>query len=639
MLQQVVSHDGTFPFLRVHALHRSALDSSLRGLTQWEVAVALRHGVAVGTDSPTDGHAAMCDTCVSLDGACLLVKQTGSQKVVACLPLGSAQVSWTWDRATGEVVLLVNTGDIDECCVWLFIVHDGSLEPMDCQMSACRALDALCECGAVRTSFACSLVITGDKPLGHGSAGEVWRAEAHHDEDEDEKAQASEEGQDERECRTGVACQAGICEVAAKVFLDASHADEECHGVPYALKREVGLLTDVQGHPNIIRLHSLFLLGADSVPTSRSDDVASVPRWCFTMEFCSRGDLHSAVSCSPFQENAARDIMKCILGALAYIHARGILHRDVKAENVLLRANGVPVLADFGISCRASDVQARMCRCGSPGSVAPEVLLGHGWHEKSDLFSAGVMLYYMLSGKGPFQRREVSETLNCTVNSRLSFSAHRCFRGASPEVKSFLRLLLGKSPDNRPLAEEALQETWFMGYAPPTVDIAERDTKSEIPFSQVAQVPQTTSCDTTDGDREPLVSGSQSWKPWNKSRLGRLAQSLRPQFATRPLPVFSPVRIRSAFRSGAKVSSVVPVSEADHLDHERLTSHTSTTSVPSISPSMSSRPSQTSQMSRSPNFCIPQENFDLDLMFEMGDHSKGMKIEMHRHSCVDIAWK
>jgi serine/threonine protein kinase len=92
-----------------------------------------------------------------------------------------------------------------------------------------------------------------------------------------------------------------------------------------------------------------------------------------------------------------------ILNALAYIHQRGILHRDLKPANILVRRDYTIALTDFGIAHRSgSELTQLGDLLGSPLYMAPEQLRGEWLDCRADLFSVGVLLYYLLTHRKPF---------------------------------------------------------------------------------------------------------------------------------------------------------------------------------------------------------------------------------------------
>ena len=98
-----------------------------------------------------------------------------------------------------------------------------------------------------------------------------------------------------------------------------------------------------------------------------------------------------------YTELEAAGVIRQILEALVYLEQKGIVHRDIKLENVLLVSQESDVrvkLADFGLSVAVDKIDPRV-RCGTPGYVAPEVIKGSMYGCKSDIFSTEVILYIL----------------------------------------------------------------------------------------------------------------------------------------------------------------------------------------------------------------------------------------------------
>mmetsp|Transcript_136559 Transcript_136559/g.345805 ORF Transcript_136559/g.345805 Transcript_136559/m.345805 type:complete len:615 (-) Transcript_136559:215-2059(-) len=455
MVSRCWSPDGTFPSLCLHDLHAEFGGSRLRPLAEREALACLQqrevviHSAAGLEESSTH---------IRLNGECLQV-QIGSGETVAKLPLLSFEFSQVTDRVYGYVLLMARSSraeHIDDPCVWLFAVLGSRvMEPMECQAEVCCALRTLSAYGATCTSSSMgSLVIVGEQPLGVGSFAEVWLAEASDEREVDSR-------------RTHHGC-ARARKVAAKIFKHDPQRAHWCSTVatPAALKHEVEFLVAVQGHQNIIRFGRMFRLRSDEVPATVSEASIAVSLWCLTMEFCAGGNLREAIRKRKLDEPDAKKMMTGILRGLAHVHACGVLHRDVKPENIMLRTDGTPVLTDFGLSCWADDEAERMSLCGSPGFIPPEVILGQGWYEKSDVFSAGALLYFALSGKRLFQGQDCSDTLSQTMNCRLTSNACSRLDHASRRCTAFVLALLRKKVHPRPLAGEALQDAWFSDQKP-----------------------------------------------------------------------------------------------------------------------------------------------------------------------------
>jgi serine/threonine protein kinase len=142
-------------------------------------------------------------------------------------------------------------------------------------------------------------------------------------------------------------------------------------------------------------------------------------------------------------------IARGLLAALDHAHAHGVLHRDVKPENVIL-VGARPVLIDFGLATLAGHVRVTangMCM-GSPSYVAPERLIGRPADPRTDLYAVGVVMYEMLAGSRPFTGPTPHETMQRAL--------HRPprpllgLRGDIPrELDRVIRRALAKDPDRR----------------------------------------------------------------------------------------------------------------------------------------------------------------------------------------------
>jgi serine/threonine protein kinase len=106
--------------------------------------------------------------------------------------------------------------------------------------------------------------------------------------------------------------------------------------------------------------------------------------------------------------------MKNMLQALDYMHEHNVIHRDLKPENLILASKDNDYdlrIADFGLASFIKDGDLLTMRCGSPGYVAPEILQDIGYTQSSDIFSAGVILYVMLTGRPVWRGINLNEIL------------------------------------------------------------------------------------------------------------------------------------------------------------------------------------------------------------------------------------
>jgi serine/threonine protein kinase len=149
----------------------------------------------------------------------------------------------------------------------------------------------------------------------------------------------------------------------------------------------------------------------------------------------------------PISPARAAEIGLCLLDALEAAHAAGIVHRDVKPGNVLIRADGRVTLTDFGIASTAGDpsITSTGLLLGSPAYIAPERARGCVPEPPSDLWSLGATLYTAVEGRPPFDKPEPFATLTSVV-----IEPHTPCELAGEQLGPILDRLLDKDPDARP---------------------------------------------------------------------------------------------------------------------------------------------------------------------------------------------
>ncbi|KAI7906123.1 kinase-like domain-containing protein [Cokeromyces recurvatus] len=164
-----------------------------------------------------------------------------------------------------------------------------------------------------------------------------------------------------------------------------------------------------------------------------------------------------------FTEKDAVLVIKSVLTGLEYLHKNNIVHRDMKPENLLFKtpeSNADLVICDFGIAKFNSQTTALETVCGSPGYVAPEVLLQKGYGSAIDMWAVGVITYTLLCGYQPFQAEDQVELIDEITHARYDFH-ERYWRNISIDAKNFIRALLVLDDKKRLTATEALNHKWM----------------------------------------------------------------------------------------------------------------------------------------------------------------------------------
>lgn len=156
---------------------------------------------------------------------------------------------------------------------------------------------------------------------------------------------------------------------------------------------------------------------------------------CLVLEYCPNRTLSHLLKLAPMKripEDASVEIIHQVIDALAYLHGHGIVHRDIKLGNILLKRR-VAKLADFGLAINYHTTEQKQI-CGTPNFLAPEVLRHRSHQPKSDLWATGCVLFCLMTGRTPFQYTKMSETaknilnLNYQMPNYLSAEAIGCIK-------------------------------------------------------------------------------------------------------------------------------------------------------------------------------------------------------------------
>ena len=188
-------------------------------------------------------------------------------------------------------------------------------------------------------------------------------------------------------------------------------------------------------HPNIITVHDF---GDDKGFTY------------IVMEHVTGGTLQDRLT-RRLTPSEALEFIAPLADALDYAHGQGIVHRDVKPSNVLLDADGKPILSDFGLARMlegSSYLTGEQSVIGTPEYMAPEQALGRPADEKSDLYALGVVLYQMLLDQTPFHADTPSATLMAHIHQPVP-SPTEIDPDLDPRLEAMLFKALAKDPNDR----------------------------------------------------------------------------------------------------------------------------------------------------------------------------------------------
>ncbi|KAK9077153.1 hypothetical protein SSX86_005489 [Deinandra increscens subsp. villosa] len=228
--------------------------------------------------------------------------------------------------------------------------------------------------------------------------------------------------------------------------------------------KEVEIMQHLSGHPGVVALKAVY------------EDAQS---FHLVMELCSGGRLLDQMrEDGLFSEQKAANLMKELMLVLKYCHDMGVIHRDVKPDNILISASGSIKLADFGLAARIANGQSLHGVVGSPAYVAPEVLLG-GYSEKVDIWSAGVVLYAVLVGLLPFGGSSVNTVFEAVKNVSINFE-DKLWDSISQPARDLLAHMLTRNVSERYTADEVLRHPWIKFYTNPTLESLTSSSKPQV---------------------------------------------------------------------------------------------------------------------------------------------------------------
>ncbi|XP_049841096.1 serine/threonine-protein kinase SIK2-like isoform X2 [Schistocerca gregaria] len=272
-------------------------------------------------------------------------------------------------------------------------------------------------------------------------------------------------------------------EVAIKI-IDKSQLDAANLRKVY---REVDIMKTLD-HPHIINLYQVM-------ETKNMIYIVS--------EYASQGEIFDYIArFGRMSESAARRKFWQILSAVEYCHNKRVVHRDLKAENLLLDANMNIKIADFGFSNYFTPGETLSTWCGSPPYAAPEVFEGKRYvGPEIDIWSLGVVLYVLVCGALPFDGSSLQSLRDRVLSGRFRIPYFM-----SSDCESLIRKMLVLDPCRRYTVEQIKRHRWMSAEAPRLLPSGAGGTSSE-PNEQILRLMQSLGIDGNK-TRESLRSGS-----------------------------------------------------------------------------------------------------------------------------------
>ncbi|QDS67596.1 hypothetical protein FKW77_003788 [Venturia effusa] len=225
--------------------------------------------------------------------------------------------------------------------------------------------------------------------------------------------------------------------VAIKV-IDVENAEDEVDDII----QEISILSELHS-PYVTKYYGSYLKGSDL--------------W-IVMEFCAGGSCGDLLKPGLIPEDYICIIIRELLMGLEYLHGDNKLHRDIKAANILLTANGQVKLADFGVSGQLSQTMTKKNTfVGTPFWMAPEVIKQSGYDHKADIWSLGITALELANGEPPYSEIHPMKVLFLIPKNPPPQLGGKF----SDSFKNFVERCLRKEPRERPSAKELLKDPFM----------------------------------------------------------------------------------------------------------------------------------------------------------------------------------
>ncbi|TPX37127.1 hypothetical protein SmJEL517_g00945 [Synchytrium microbalum] len=242
------------------------------------------------------------------------------------------------------------------------------------------------------------------------------------------------------------------------------------------LRKEIQIMSLCK-HPNLLRVYGSFVHDA---------------KLYIVTPFLSAGsclDIMKTAYPDGMEEAAIATILKQALAGLEYLHANKLIHRDVKAGNLLMASDGTVQLADFGVSSSLTDTGerkgVRKTFVGTPCWMAPEVMEQNGYDYKADIWSFGITALELANGHAPFAKYPPLKVLMLTLQQDpptldINSAKHKYTKAFKEMIDSCLQ----KDPTKRPTPDKLIQHAFFKNSAKKPEYLAKTLIQNLPPISQ-----------------------------------------------------------------------------------------------------------------------------------------------------------